>query len=140
MTLTEVSFHSRKFAPFGLLFFLILLVFYYLIRVLFLTLTPAPQVTTYSDPIFGKIKRPQIDNVKTSSGLNFSLDTIEGRPVTLTESAKVCFLPSAAARFGYREKIYLVAKSMGFDTEVVKHKLSGQNAIFDDGKQKLTID
>ena len=140
MTLTEVSFYSRKFAPFALLFFLILLIFYYLIKVLLLTITPTQQITLYTDPIFGKIKRPIILDPKPSSNLNFSIDTIEGKPVTSTESAKVFFLPSAAAKFGYRERIYLIAKSLGFDTEVVKHKLDGKEAVFQDATQTLKID
>lgn len=140
MTLTEVSFYSRKFAPFALLFFLILLIFYYLVRVLLLTITPQQQVTIFTDPIFGKIKRPFIPNAKPSSNFNFSIDTIEGKPITATESAKVVFLPSATARFGYRERIYLIAKTLGFDTEVVKHKLDGKEAVFQDAVQTLKID
>lgn len=140
MTLTEVSFYSRKFAPFVLLFLLILLILYYLIKVLLLTLIPPKQTSIYYNPIFGKIKKPVIKDFTPSSNLNFSIDTIEGRPVTATESAKVYFLPSATARFGYREKIYLIAKTLGFDTEAVKHKLEGKEAIFKDEKQSLQID
>src|SRR3989338_1987210 len=140
MTLTEVSFYSRKFAPFVLLFFLILLIFYYLIRVLLLTITPPQQVGLFTDPIFGKIKKPVITDAKPSSDLKFKIDTIEGRPITASESAKVFFLPSATTRFGYRERIYLIAKTLGFDTEIVKHKLEGKEATFQDATQSLKID
>lgn len=140
MTLTEVSFYGRKFAPFALLIFLLLLIFYYLIRVLLLTITPTQQITVYTDPVFGKLKKPLIENAKTSSNLNFSLDTIEGSPITSTDSAKVYFIPSATTRFGYRERIYLMAKTLGFDTEVVKHKLEGKEASFQDDRQSLKVD
>jgi len=140
MTLTELSFYSRKYAPFGVLFFLVLLIFYYLVRVLLLTLVPVQQTSVYINPIFGKIKKPLIKDVVPSSNLNFTIDTIEGKPVTSTESAKVFFLPSTNARFGYREKIYLIAKTLGFDTESVKHRLEGKEAIFKDDRQSLQID
>lgn len=140
MTLTELSYYSRKFAPFGLLFILILLIFYYLIKVLLLTITPPKIKSIYTNPIFGKIKRPLVKDTVSSSDLKLSIDTIEGKPVTATESAKVYFLPSATARFGYREKIYLTAKTLGFDTELIKHKLEGKEATFNDGRQSLRID
>ncbi len=140
MTLTELSYYSRKFAPFGLLFILILLIFYYLVKVLVLTLNPPKPRSIYTNPIFGKIKKPLIKDAALSSDLKFSIDTIEGKPVTATESAKVYFLPSATTRFGYREKIYLTAKTLGFDTELVKHKLEGKEATFNDGSQSLRID
>lgn len=140
MTLTELSYYSRRFAPFAVLFFLILLIFYYLLKLLFLSLQPLRTSSLYINPIFGKIKKPFIKNATASSSLAFTLDTIEGRPVSATESAKVYFLPSASARFGYREKIYLMAKNLGFDTEVVKHKLDGKDATFKDSKQTLSID
>ena len=140
MTLTEVSYYSRKAAPFVLLSFLILLILYYFIRVLLLTIAPESPRSIYLNPIFGKIKKPIIKEVTSSSDLTFKIDTIEGKPVTATDSAQVYFLPSAAARFGYREKIYLIAKSLGFNTEFVKHVLEGKEAIFNDERQSLTVD
>ncbi|MBI4226420.1 hypothetical protein HY612_04895 [Candidatus Roizmanbacteria bacterium] len=140
MTLTELSSYSRKFAPLALLFFIVLLIFYYLVKVLILTITPPKQITTYVNPTFGKIKKPLIKDVPPSSNLNFTIDTIEGKPITATDSAKVFFLPSAPTRFGYREKIYLIAKTLGFDTQSVKHALEGKEAVFKDDKQSLRID
>ena len=123
-----------------MLFLLILLIFYYLIRVLILTITPAQQVTIFTDPIFGKIKKPAITDAKPSSDLKFKIDTIEGKPVTATDTAKVFFLPSTTTKFGYRERIYLIAKTLGFDTEIVKHKLDGKEAMFEDATRSLKID
>lgn len=140
MTLTELSYYSRKSAPFALLFFLILLILYYLIRVLLITISPPSKPSIHINPIFDKIKKPQIANTMEGSGLKFTIDTIEGKPITATESANVYFLPSATTRFGYREKIYLIAKTLGFNTEAVKHKLEGKEATFADDKRKLQID
>lgn len=94
----------------------------------------------YTNPIFGKIGPPEIPQSTNSAELKFTLDTIEGQPVTATETAKVYFLPQSNPRFGYREKIYLIAKSFGFDTEIVKHQLVDKLATFTDKEKTLSID
>lgn len=96
--------------------------------------------TIYTNPIFGKVGLPELPNSSSSAGFKFTLDTIEGHPVTATDTANVYFLPKYNPRFGYSEKIYLIAKSFGFDTEVVKHQLSGKIATFIDEEKTLTID
>lgn len=140
MTLTELSYYSRRFMPFVVLLFLILLIFYYSIKLFFIYLASTQPKKIYTNPIFGKIKKPYLKEASSSAGFNFTLDTIEGRPITATESAKVYFLPPTVTRFGYREKIYLMAKTFGFDTTTVKHQLVDKEATFTDGKQKLTVD
>ncbi len=97
-------------------------------------------MAVYTNPIFGKISPPEIPQSTTSAGLRFTLDTIEGAPVTATETAKVFFLPQFNPRFGYSEKIYLIAKSFGFDTTVIKHKLVDKIASFIDEEKTLKID
>lgn len=97
-------------------------------------------VTIYTNPIFGKVSPPEIPNSSSSAGFKFTLDTIEGQPVTATDTAHVYFLPQNNPRFGYSEKIYLIAKSFGFDTEIVKHQLEGKIATFKDADKTLTID
>jgi hypothetical protein len=94
----------------------------------------------YTNPIFGKIGLPALENATSSAGLKFTLDTIQGAPVTATETAKVFFLPQFNPRFGYSEKIYLIAKSFGFDTTVIKHKLVDKIATFIDEEKTLKID
>ncbi len=97
-------------------------------------------VTTFTNPIFGKVSLPVIAHASSSAGFKFTLDTIEGQPVTATSTANVYFLPENNARFGYSEKIYLIAKSFGFNTEVVKHQLVGKIATFSDSDKTLSID
>lgn len=140
MTLTELSYYSRRFLPFLVLFFLILLIFYYSVKLFFVYLSSTQPKKIYTNPIFGKIKKPYLPEASSSAGFNFTLDTIEGRPITASESAKVYFLPPSVARFGYREKIYLMAKAFGFDTAAVKYQLVEKMATFADGRQKLTVD
>lgn len=140
MTLTELSFYSRRLLPFIILFFLVFLIFFYAIKLFFIYLSTLQPEKIYTNPIFGEIKKPFIKEGSGSAGFNFTLDTIEGEPITASKSAKVYFLPPTATRFGYREKIYLMAKTFGFDTALVKHRLIGKEATFTDQKQKLTID
>ncbi|MCX7881574.1 MAG: hypothetical protein N2482_03665 [Patescibacteria group bacterium] len=140
MTLTELSYYSRKLMPFIIFFFLVFLIFFYSIKLFLLYLNLNKPQVIYTNPVFGKIKKPEIKEASKSAGLNFVLDNIEGQPITATESAKVYFLPSSTTKFGYREKIYLIAKNLDFDTEKIKHRLEGNEAIFSDEKKNLSID
>ncbi len=140
MNLTEVSYYSRKYAPVAVFFFLVFLIFFYALKLLFFALQGPTKEIVHTDPIFGKINRLFIKEATLSGGLNFTLDTVEGQPVTASQAAKIYFLPASTTRFGYREKIYLIAKTLGFDTALIKHRLIDTDAVFTDSKQKATID
>lgn len=96
--------------------------------------------TVYTNPIFGPITKPVVKEASSSAGYTFTFDTIEGQPITASEAAKVYFLPQSSARFGYTQKIYPIAKTLGFDTELIKHTLVDKIAAFVDDKRKLAID
>jgi len=140
MNLTELSYYFRKFLPYFILFCLIFLIFFYSVKLTLIYLESNKTNTIYTNEIFGKVSLPEIPGSSSSAGLKFILDTIEGQPVTATDTAKVYFLPQYNPRFGYSEKIYLIAKSFGFNTEVVKHKIVGKTATFSDIEKTLTID
>jgi len=141
MTLTELSYYFRKFLPYLILFFLIFLITFYSIKLVLVYLDSNKTPTIYLDKSLGNISPPEIPQSTTSAGFKFTLDTIEGAPVTTaTETAKVFFLPQFNPRFGYSEKIYLIAKSFGFNTEVVKHKLVDKLATFTDEEKTLNVD
>ncbi len=103
-------------------------------------MTPAPVTTIYTNPIFGKINPPELSQATSSAGFNFTLDTVEGVPVTATSAANVYFIPDTPVRFGYQDKISLIAKNFGIDTSTVQYTLSGREAIFQDGGSTLKID
>lgn len=140
MSLTELSYYFRKYLPYFILSGLIFLIIFYSIKLTLIYIEANKTVTTYTNPIFGKVSLPEIPKSSSSAGLKFTLDTIEGVPVSATETAKVFFLPQYNPRFGYSEKIYLMAKSFGFDTEIVKHQLVGKIATFSDPEKTLTVD
>ena len=107
---------------------------------MFIYLDLARPHTIYTNPVFGPISRPVIKDASPSAGYAFTLDTIEGQPITSSEAAKVYFLPQSSARFGYSQKIYPVAKLFGFDIELIKHNLTDKVATFIDDQRRLAID
>lgn len=140
MTLTELSYNFRRSLPFVVIFFLLMLIVFYLIKLLIIYFDLKKPRLIYTNTVFGKIKPPHIEKPIKNTQLNYTFDTIEGEPISASETAKVYFIPEAATRFGYREKIYLMAKNLGFDTTSIKHKLVGKEASFTKDKQQLTID
>ncbi|NTU46840.1 hypothetical protein HGA88_04415 [Candidatus Roizmanbacteria bacterium] len=140
MTLTELSYYSRRMAPLVGIFVVAFIFIYIFLQLTITSLLNSRTVSIVYNPLFGKLKTPYINVASNSSQLSYVLDTVEGEPITATQAAKVYFLPPKTANFAFREKIYLMAKTFGFDTEVVKHKLSGTEASFSDAVQKLTID
>ncbi len=141
MNLTELSESVKKYLPYTILGFIILLIFFYVFKIIFLytNITKEPPKITIN-PIFEKISRPKVENALPGRDYNYSLDTIEGEPVTATGAANVYFLPKSVTRFGYREKVYLIAKNFGFDTKVDQYVLQNNEAVFKNADQELSID
>ncbi len=140
MTLTEISYNSRKYAPLAVLFFLVILIFFYAFKLLFIALEGNQTRPIYTNAVFGKIKQPFVKEATSSAGMTFTLDTVEGQPVTASSAAKVYFLPPSATHFGYNEKVYLIAKAFGFNTDLIKYRMVDMDAVFTDSKQKLSVD
>jgi len=141
MSLTELSYYFRKYLPFAAFAFVTLLIFFYLMQVVFLIIANNQSNTLTIDPIFKQLKPLVLKKeATTSAGFSFTLDTIEGQPITATPTAQVFLFPPAKFQFDYLPKVYLMAKTLGFDTEVIKHKLVNNEAIFQDTTQRLAID
>ncbi len=141
MSLTDVSYYARKFAPFVVFSFVVLLIVFYSFKLLFLVLSLNKKPVIRYDVRFKELKPLFVKKDSTSSaGLSFTLDTVAGQPITATEAGQVFFFPPAKFQFDYLPKVYVIAKKMGFDTSLVKHKLVNNEAIFQDTKQRLAID
>lgn len=140
MTLTDVSYYLRKYYPFAILGIILFLILFYSVRLVGLYLESTRVVAPFTNTVFGRIKKPYLAEASPSAGLTFKLDTILGVPTTATATAKVFFLKPSQVRFGYKEKIFLIAKSLGFATENNSYKLIQNQAIFTEPRQKLTID
>jgi hypothetical protein len=141
MSLTDLSYYVRKFAPFALFACVVVLIFFYSFKLLFLLFSLNQTKVTYINPIFKEIKPLYLKkDATTSAGFSFTLDTVAGEPVTATETAQVFLFPPSKFQFDYLPKVYLMAKMLGFNTEVVKHKLINNEAVFQDGAQRLAVD
>lgn len=144
MSLTEASYYFRKIAPFAILSFIVLFILYYSAQlVILLTQLRAPEappIASIINTTFGVIPKPIVGQATSSAGFNYTLDTIDGVPVTATEAATIYFLPQSPARFGFRENVYLMAKTLGINTELTKYRLDGNTTVFSDAKNKLTVD
>lgn len=140
MSLTQLSEFVRKYYPFGILGILFFLIIFYAIQLALVVVDSRKPVSLYINPIFNQIKKPYLSEASPSGSLKYQLDTVDGKPITATKSAQVLFMPQAETKFGYREKLYLIAKSLGFNTESSGYRLIGSQASFSEPKQKLTID
>lgn len=141
MSLTDLSYYARKFAPFAIFAFVVILIFFYSFKLLFLLLSLNQPKVTYINPIFKEIKPLYLKkDATTSAGFSFTLDTVAGQPITATETAQVFLFPPSKFQFDYISKVYLMAKMLGFDTEQIKHKLVNNEAVFQDATQRLAID
>jgi len=140
MSLTQLSQFVRKYYPFGILGILLFLIIFYAAQLTLVILDSRKQVPLYINPIFNQIKRPYLKEASPSGNLKYTLDTVEGKPIVATKSAKVLFMPQAETKFGYRERLYLIAKSLGFDTEASGYRLLESQATFSEPNQKLIID
>lgn len=139
MTLTELSYYSKKSLPFIIIFFLIILIIFYLFKLIFLYIDLNKKPEIKINPVFGKIKSPILTDLKKES-FNYILDTIDGEPISASPTANVYFIPPNQPKLGYRERVFLMASSFGFDTEKVAYQLVETKATFKDEKQILTID
>lgn len=142
MTLTEVSYFSRRLAPFVILLFVIMLILFYSFKLIFLFGQLNTTKVSTLNPIFKEIKPIDFTEATSSAGHSYIMDTVEGEPVTATDAAKVFLIPETKFRFGYKEKISLIAKNLGFEGASLEYVLSPKKTegIFQDEKRKLEID
>ena len=141
MTLSELSYSLRRLLPVVFLGIAAFIAFFLVLRLFFLS-RKAPQKVAVYNTLFGKLPKIQPSHTVTPpEGISFELDNIEGRPIIATDSAQVFFLPEKKTRFGYLQKSYLMAKTVGFDTQLVPHQTGDETTIsFTDNEKKLTID
>lgn len=150
MTLTEMSYYGRKIAPLAVIGLLVTFIFYLAFQLFFMYLNmQKSSVRKQSNeknlslkPIFDKIKKPTFGEYTPSDSIpSYVLDTIEGTPIVATSAANVYLIPKKNPSFGFLQKIYFMAKTVGIDTEITKHTLTDEKtASFYDGLRSLTID
>lgn len=141
MTLTEFASGFRRSLPYILFSLLMIIIFYFVIRSGLQFMRSRQNQGPMINAIFGPIPPPQVSNaVNYPEGVSFVLDNIEGRPTTSTDSARIYSLPAPSTRFSYLQTISLMAKAVGFNTDLVNHKLQETIAVFENDEQKLSVD
>src|SRR3989344_6099435 len=115
MSLTQLIKYIKKFGPLALLGVIIFFILFYSIRVALILNKNRQGENIVLNPVFGKLTKPEIPISTTSAGFKFQIDTIEGKPVTATKSANVYSLLPASTKFGYRDRISMMAKNLGFE-------------------------
>lgn len=140
MTLTQLSEYLRKYYPYAIVGALFFFILFYSIQLVLLIVESRKPVPITINPVFNQLKRPYLSEATPSGNIKYVFDTIAGEPETATKTAKVYFLPQAETKFGYRERLYLIAKSLGFNTEASGYRLVGSLATFNEPTQKLSID
>lgn len=141
MTLTELSYYVRRSIVPTIIGGILLIILYFVITGYLNYLKSQQPKVVAIEPIFGKINKLVIKNTYPyPREPRFTLDTIEGQPKTATASAKVYFLPPKTTRFGYIQKIFLMAKKLGFNVDEVKHKINDTKAVFEDNEKTAAID
>lgn len=140
MTLSEFSYYLRKFGPIAILGLILFVLFFMIVSLTIKTLTNRPVQQVFI-PAFGQLT-PNIFSMKIDypAEPQFTIDNIEGRPITATRSADIFYIPPPSTRFGYVQNISLMAKAAGFNTEVEKYVLDGTTARFENTQQKLVVD
>jgi hypothetical protein len=146
MTLTELNYYVRKFAPLAVIFLLVIIILFFSFQLLFLyasskSPTVVKEEAVALNPIFNKIKTPILPKSRQPKLYTYVLDTIDGTSniEEATSAANVYFIPKPSATFGFLSQIYLMAETMGIDTKTTQHVLRDTTAEFDDGKRKLQI-
>lgn len=141
MTLTELSYYSRKSLPYIILSGAFFLIFFIIIMFSMKKPTETAQNIPALNTTFGPLPAPVFAHkLDYPVGATFELDNIEGKPITATDSAQVFFIPPKSTRFSYSQNIYTMAKNAGFNTEKTPHTLEDTTAVFDDGFARLSID
>lgn len=102
---------------------------------------PQQPQTSQINACFGKLPKLEfLNKIDYPSEANFTIDNIEGKPTTASESAQIYYLKNNLTRFGYISKITQMAKVVGFDPELTSYNLEGNIAYFEDQTGKFEVD
>lgn len=139
MTLSEFSYYVRKFGPFALIGLVVFIIFYLILTAVITAISNRPVVVQYQPP-FGKLDPIVFSrSIDYPPNISFTLENLEGRPVTATSSALVFPMLPSRTRFGYQQTIGYMARAVGVDIEKTPYTIEALAAIYNDGIRKLTI-
>jgi len=150
MSLTEVSYYFRKYSPFVIAGFLVLLIFFYSLKLMFIYLGSLSKqeeiVLKEIEGIEGfQLEKPKFAStlVASSEGINFTLDNPEGSPIEASKAAVVYYVPPTSGKIMNKTKAESMAafSRFGFDKTMEKIIDKQNNKyIFSYSLRKLEID
>jgi hypothetical protein len=140
MTLADVSYYIRRYGPIGIIGFVLLILFFAIMMLAFKAISSRPVETVFV-PAYGNISGPNFTNkFDYPPKPTFTLDNIEGRPVTATSSARIFFIPKPQTGLGYNRTVAFMGRAAGFDVETEKYSLNDIKATYENSDQKIDID
>src|SRR3989339_331024 len=114
--LTEISQGVRKAAFIGAIILFVFMIVRFVVGIgiqIYRSSNQAPPAPP--DVRFGKLPRPQfLKSAKTSAGLEFTLENIEGQPPETTASGKVYYMPKKYSTFESGEMTEDLARRLEF--------------------------
>ncbi len=147
MNLTEISYFIRKYGVLIILGFVFIILLIITLNLLTKLASQSQQPKTINNteqikinPVFGKISLPEIESKEINPETNFILDTIEGVPITASTSAEVLKFEESSPVLTYLEKSYLMAKTLGFDTQQIQPTRSNTLINFENNDKELAIE
>lgn len=142
MTLSELSYYIRKLGPFMIAGFFGFIILYVIVSSLFSLPSQTASTTKapYSPPL-GMLDPIEFTySIDYPASFTFSIDNIEGRPITTDTEATVYTVAPTRTKFGYQQTLALMAKNLGFDTEAQKYTLNNLEATYKDELRTLIVD
>lgn len=149
MTLTEVSYYTRKFAPYAAMGFLFMLFLYFALNLLITLNARKPVEITYST-LFGPLPQLQIKAATPEAYPNFYIDTLSGKPQlqdekgeikTATDSAQVFLLPMPKSRTTSSDRVILTARKLNMEltSTGLPYTLTGDTATMEAKGKRLSV-
>lgn len=142
MSLSELSYYVRRYAPVLVIGFVMFIVFFGVFRFLFAMYSkPAAEQAAVYQPPFGILEPIGFSHsIEYPADFTLTIDNIEGRPIDIASEGEVFFIPPKRTRFGYQQTVALMAKAVGINTEVYDYTLDGTTAIYKEPLRTLNID
>lgn len=144
MTLTEAVYYIRKIVPMAILGGIFLVILFILFKIVELSRPETSFVATpTAAPAYGQLQPPNLKEAqKAPKNITYTMNTIEGVPLTATTSARIYFVPKKSPGLSFREKAGVIAKALNFEegTTTSRYDQSTETYTLVDRAKRLIVD
>lgn len=132
MTLTDAVCFIRKFVPLAALTCIIFFILFITFKIVEPTRPETPVVALpTAAPAFGQIPAIVLTNASPlKQKMTYTMNTIEGVPLTATASARIYFIPKKTPGLSFREKAGVIAKALKFDERTTTSKYDQKSETY----------